>query len=233
MNMPENPKQHAALDAAIEHRSKTRAHLESNAAAIALAEQAAADASATLQQAEQKYLDKKSEKAAMAAATFLSGGKDIGPITVDEKIMLAKVSALARQDLCADVLKQLRERHAKAEQDLHHAQAEVVQIVDQILDAEAEAIAGEIESHLSEASRLGAKLRQYVPDPLQMPVNSQHATSPRIQKALSSLPARDDLNTPGNLLRLEAPAEHASVSARRAALIALARRSPTNDSKAA
>jgi hypothetical protein len=222
----------AALKARQATRAEVRQRLESNSAAIALAEQAAADAAATLRQAKQNSLDMESENAAMAAATFLAGGRDIGPITDDEKIMLAKVSALGRQTACAGALVKLREARVKIQEELRSADTAVVKIVDTILDDEREALAAEIERRYSELVGLVENLRSTVPDPMFLPANIAVDTSPTIAAALNRLPPPDDLHTPVNVLRYGRHAKNDAWVARRAALIA-GETIPTDDSKAA
>jgi hypothetical protein len=220
------------LSAAIKHRNRTRAVLQSNEAAVALALQASADAQAMLQQAERRNLDAVSSNAAAAAATFLSGGNDIGPISADETVMLAKVSALARQEICAGALKQLRERHAVAQAELATAKGAVERIVDTILDGEREALAADIERKYAELVNLVEHLRSTVPDPLFLPTNVAVDTSPTIAAALNRLPPPDDLHTPVNELRYGRHAKNDGWVARRAALIA-GETIPADDSKAA
>jgi hypothetical protein len=221
-----------ALKAAHAIRDAVRPRLEANSVAIALAEQAAADAAATLRQAEQKSLDKRSESAAMAAASFLAGNKDIGPITHDEQIMLAKVSALACQEACADVLAKLREMRAKIEKELRSADAAVVKIVDNILDAELEVLAEEIERKYTELADLVEELRATVPDDMRLPINVSVAISPSVAAALRRLPPPDPLHTPVNVLLYGRHAQGGAWAARRAALIA-GESVSTGDSKAA
>jgi hypothetical protein len=221
-----------SLKAAHAIRDAVRPRLDENSAAITLAEQAAADAAATLQQTEQNSLDKQSEIAAMAVATFMSGGKDIGPLTVDEQIMLAKVSALSRQEACASALKQLREMRAKIEEELRSADAAVAKIADTILDGEREALAAEIERKYAELVNLIENLRSTGADDMFLPVNIAVDTSPTVAAALNRLPPPDRLHTPVNELLYGRHVKNDAWLARRAALIA-GEPASTDDSMAA
>lgn len=226
--------QRAALDAAIDKRLLERGKLEQSAATVKRGERVAATAAEKVQNLERTMATAEIEQAYRLEAAIVADGPIAAlPDVAAESLASALSSAKLNASIAVKALVSLQATHAQRQSEVQRAEAAVVQIVDQILDAEAEAIAAEIEQHLNQAICLGEKLRQYVPDALHTPINRPHAAvSPEIQQALDSLPKRrDDLNTPGDILRSGSGPDYAALAARRTAMIR--GETDTNDSKAA
>jgi hypothetical protein len=139
-------------------------------------------------------------------------------------IVAAPQKAQARRD--AQAVSDAANRQAAAKLGEHArlslasqvAEGEVARAVDAILEAEALAIAADIERQHAALLRLGERLRGFLPPGT---VSIGFSPPPIIAKALALVPALDSMHVPVHLLQAGAqPADFASVAARRAALIA-------------
>jgi hypothetical protein len=152
-------------------------------------------------------------------------GRD-GPLPAlvpSDKLLAAQITAQRTLQAAQQMIASLEQAERASRDELAAAEQAVGAAADAVLSAEAEQLLAEVESHLEEAIRLGARLREYQPNALHTPINQQHALHPHIQQALARVEAatRDSVHTPVHLLRtdgIRAPTDF--LAKRRAALIA-------------
>ena len=111
------------------------------------------------------------------------------------------VNATKEHTLATKRLADRQGEHAYAHLNAAAEHALVVRAVDEMLDAEREALAKEcIEAH-GQLERKIAELRSVVPDHLNTPINALVTLSTTVERALNILPPLDSRHVPVNILQ--------------------------------
>ena len=190
---------HAVLEAEYTRRSAARTRLEQAKQALERGQRIAHDALDDLAHVRQTLTDATAAHAAKLQADIVAGAEHSPPaIVLDDR---AQRAAEHRAAVAGKAVEALQSQHAQAQGELQAAEAAVVAVVDKILQAEKMALAEKVSVAMGEVRRLVELLRIYVPDPFRTRISEQRELEPEVRAALDSVPKRDDLHTPTNILR--------------------------------
>lgn len=203
------------LAAAQAARAEAAAALEAATGALERgrhAHEAAVAELARVEAAESAWVEREARRLRSA---FVSGHQTPPTLVPDGKAERAHSAAAVNMRATAVALEQLTQDEQEMRQALQAAEAAVAAEEQAERDAQEAEIADQMETHLAELSRLGAVLRRWRPDGLNVPLNqlSRSIAPPRIQNLLDVLGRIEEssnLNTPLNVLRGEVPQEAAA-----------------------
>jgi hypothetical protein len=193
----------AALSAAKALTQEKREALRAASAALERAKATAADL-------EREVVRRDAEEAAWITRHsqkiqdwIAGGGQGTRPAAVaDIKAAQAKLTAAANATAAREAVERFLAAESAAREDLAIAEAEVAAAEFRRRQAEDEELAEQVEHLLSQASRLGAELRQRQPNELDMPLNSlafgplASARVRSVLERLGRLEAKDGLDIP-------------------------------------
>jgi hypothetical protein len=203
MNSLDNSAQRAVLVAAKAARAEARVRLNSAAAALARA-QRMDDASRTkVLDLEQSVVQAQTKHGQQLAASIAAGDPSEALPAPNWDVIPMLASAKIHAAITAEALKSLQSTHAHATTALKAAEIAVGKEADRILNAQADALAAEVDRAFDNLISLGDQLREFAPDhfgsrlDIALPV-----ASPRVLAALERIPqALNGIHTPINQLR--------------------------------
>jgi hypothetical protein len=190
-----------SLVAAKAVRADARVRLKSAAVALARAQRMDEAARTKVLDLEQAVIQAQTEHGQQLAASLAAGDPNESLPTPDWDVIPKLTSAKVHAAITAEALKSLQSTHADATTALKAAEAAVGKEADRILNAQAEALAAEVERAANHLAALGEELREFAPDGDGRLNSAWAVASPRVFAALKRMPAVDDLNTPINQLR--------------------------------
>jgi hypothetical protein len=189
-----------SLVAAKAVRANARVRLNSAAVALATTQRMNDASVAKVLEIEQAVVEMQTTQGQKLAASIEAGDDEVFPvadINVTQQLLATKMQAAMTEA----ALKSLQSKHADATAALKAAEVAVEREADRILNAQAEALAGEVERAADHLVALGDELRGFAPDGDGRLNSAWAVASPRVFAALQRMPAVDDLNTPINKLR--------------------------------
>jgi hypothetical protein len=201
-------------------RARAREQLAQASARTSAARQTAADTQGEVERRSGEEAEWIARQSAKLDRWTEGGCKGARPeVVADSKAMLALHSARANAAAAVASLARFEAAEAASREQLAQADAAVASAADGVLNAQARALIGEIETHEAALVELGERLRAFVPNQITERTRPLEAMGQIMDVLARIAGASDDLMTPVNILA-GAPRWTSKLSAMRAALIA-------------